>query len=88
MIDTSRFCVLAKKMFGLSVSPSQEELFDKFAEEVVETNKKFNLTSITDSDAFLENISWTALPPHLLFPKAQSVAMSGRERDSLPCRLR
>lgn len=54
MIDTSRFCVLAKEMFGLSVSPSQAELLDKFAEEVVETNKKFNLTSITDSDAFLE----------------------------------
>ncbi|MBR6004623.1 MAG: class I SAM-dependent methyltransferase [Clostridia bacterium] len=47
MIDRNQLKIEAQAL-GLSLSKSQLEMFDRYAEMLVETNKQFNLTAIKD----------------------------------------
>jgi len=54
--------ILSQQLLGITLSDSQIQSFDKYSKELVEWNKKFNLTAIKDSQSitvkhFLDSLS-------------------------------
>ena len=88
MIDLTR----AQSLFSehqISLSLSQLEQLDRYAQLLVEWNQKMNLTAITDPEGILSSIFWTAFSPLPWFhcPKAPCSSTWALAPDSRPFRF-
>lgn len=63
--------------YGINLSENQEKQFDSFFHHLIETNKLFNLTAITDEDEVSAKHFLDSVLPHNLFPKDAKVVDVG-----------